>query len=175
MCHVRYLQRLLRLLIFAFNAALSSPFGVNRINRFVLSLPPFSDHRDDVSMYHKSCRSGGVKLNSDTLSDHGTIAAILEGEDWYNSHIASIRAYNLAGVVNQGDDKVISIEFGNCPNLVAVTGETGSGKSLLVAKLADLVTGGKATASLLPTPGDDDVAIIEMGKFQEKQFSSHSF
>jgi len=36
--------------------------------------------------------------------------------------------------------------------LVAVTGETGHGKSLLVSKAVDLVTGGKATAALLP-PG----------------------
>jgi len=36
-------------------------------------------------------------------------------------------------------------------NLVCVTGETGSGKSLLVSKIADLLTGGKASGSLLHT------------------------
>lgn len=104
MCHVGYVHRLLRLLIFTLNAALSISFGGNRINRYVDSL--ILKWGDDVSIYHKSRRPSGVELKSNTLSDHG------DGEICYNSHIASIRAYNLAGVVNKGDDKVISIEFG---------------------------------------------------------------
>ena len=115
-------------------------------------------------IYEKNGRKT-VVLKSASLDDLGSsIRSVSRGESWYASHIVSIKAYNLAGVVNQGVDNVIAIEFGDCPNLVAVTGETGSGKSLLVAKLADLVTGGKATAALLPTSGEDKVAIIEMGK-----------
>lgn len=39
-------------------------------------------------------------------------------------------------------------------NLVSVTGETGSGKSLLVTKIADLLTGGKASVFLIHSPRD---------------------
>ena len=47
---------------------------------------------------------------------------------------------------------------------VAVTGESGSGKSLLVSKAIDLVTGGKAVASLLPSSGDELAeSLVEMG------------
>jgi DNA repair ATPase RecN len=46
----------------------------------------------------------------------------------------------------QGDENGIGAFEGN---LVCVTGETGSGKSLLVSKIADLLTGGKASATLL--------------------------
>eukprot|EP00957_Ditylum_brightwellii_P042641 3229048-Ditylum_brightwellii.AAC.1 len=53
--------------------------------------------------------------------------------------------------VEDEDENAIEIEFGNGPNLVAITGETGSGKSLLVARVAELAIGGKASASYLPT------------------------
>ena len=56
----------------------------------------------------------------------------------------------------------MALEYGN---LIAVTGETGTGKSLLVSKVADLVTGGKATSSLLQnTNAADATATVEMGK-----------
>jgi Tfp pilus assembly pilus retraction ATPase PilT len=87
------------------------------------------------------------------------------------SHISSIRSRNLAGVKGGYDDCdeiFLNLEAHNQDgsNLVVVTGETGSGKSLLVSKVADLVTGGKATASLLHTPKDTSVdpsASVEMG------------
>jgi DNA repair ATPase RecN len=52
-------------------------------------------------------------------------------------------------------------------DLVAVTGETGSGKSLLVSKAVDLVTGGKASSSMLLDPNSShlsgsNVASVEM-------------
>ena len=94
------------------------------------------------------------------------------------SRISFIRCENLAGMTNgqrtttleenNGDhhadeeDDVIVLNFDTriennnededgClfGNLVSITGETGSGKSLLVSKVADLVTGGKASISLL--------------------------
>jgi len=85
------------------------------------------------------------------------------------SRIRSIRCENFAGMTNgqQGvseDENVIALSFDEAPiddfqkeesltilggNLVCVTGETGSGKSLLVSKIADLVTGGKASPTLL--------------------------
>jgi ABC-type multidrug transport system fused ATPase/permease subunit len=79
------------------------------------------------------------------------------------SKIVSIRSRNLGGAINpDGQDIHVTLEDGN---LIAVTGETGSGKSLLVSKVADLVTGGKATASLLQnTNAEDATATVEMGK-----------
>ena len=52
---------------------------------------------------------------------------------------------NFDGIENNNEDEDRCL-FGN---LVSITGETGSGKSLLVSKVADLVTGGKASVSLL--------------------------
>jgi ABC-type multidrug transport system fused ATPase/permease subunit len=82
------------------------------------------------------------------------------------SKIVSIRSRNLCGAINpDGQDIHVTLEDGN---LIAVTGETGSGKSLLVSKVADLVTGGKATSSLLQnTNGADATATVEMGKEQQ--------
>ncbi len=85
------------------------------------------------------------------------------------SRIRSIRCENFAGMTNgqQGvseDENVITLTFDEAPiddvqkeeslailggNLVCITGETGSGKSLLVSKIADLLTGGKASPTLL--------------------------
>lgn len=78
------------------------------------------------------------------------------------SRIRSIRCENFAGMTNgqDGDDaNVIKLSFDEAEegdpaailggNLVCVTGETGSGKSLLVSKIADLLTGGKASPTLL--------------------------
>eukprot|EP00978_Attheya_sp_CCMP212_P039455 scaffold205271_cov51-Attheya_sp.AAC.1 len=80
----------------------------------------------------------------------------------YKSHIVLLRSQNLAGMVrgdmdSATDDNSICISFQNeendFPNLVAVTGETGSGKSLLVAKVAHLVTGGKADVTFISNQG----------------------
>ena len=86
------------------------------------------------------------------------------------SHIVSIRSKNLAGVKGYNNENEIFLTFEACSeissNLVAVTGETGSGKSLLVSKVAELVTGGKATASLLHAPKGaamEPKASVEMG------------
>lgn len=62
------------------------------------------------------------------------------------SYVRSLRSSNLAGVVgDQGQD--IYVPFG--AHLTVVTGETGSGKSLLVARALQLVCGSKASPSLL--------------------------
>ncbi len=84
------------------------------------------------------------------------------------SRIRSIRCENFAGMTNgqqtTDDENVIRLSFDDDDdddeegdnslailggNLVCVTGETGSGKSLLVSKIADLLTGGKASPTLL--------------------------
>jgi len=62
------------------------------------------------------------------------------------SYIAEIAAFNLAGASNsQGGDE---IRFTFCPNFCAVTGETGSGKSLLLRTASDLILGKKPSMSL---------------------------
>jgi len=71
-----------------------------------------------------------------------------------SSHIVSIKSSNIAGMINDvGDDRTsadIQIDFDSGGCLTAVTGESGSGKSLLVSKAIDLITGGKAVSSLVP-------------------------
>ena len=91
-----------------------------------------------------------------------------------------LRSKNLAGMVrgdnSATDDNSICISFQNeeidLPNLVAVTGETGSGKSLLVAKVAHLVTGGKADVTFISNqgfPSDENEkskpTTVEMSKY----------
>lgn len=70
-----------------------------------------------------------------------------------SSHIVSITSKNIAGMKNEDSRDEIVIRFapseGAGAGFVAVTGESGSGKSLLVSKAIDLVTGGKAVSSLI--------------------------
>ena len=99
--------------------------------------------------------------------DHALAAADYDDDDVsststehspQSSHIVSIKSSNIAGMINDdGQDSTdIQVDFGPEACLVAVTGESGSGKSLLVAKAIDLITGGKAVSSLVPaeTTGD---------------------
>ncbi|KAL7531721.1 hypothetical protein ACHAXR_005672 [Thalassiosira sp. AJA248-18] len=68
-----------------------------------------------------------------------------------SSHIVSIKSSNIAGMVNDGEEGTdIKVDFGPKACLVAVTGESGAGKSLLISKAIDLVTGGKVVSSLVP-------------------------
>ena len=69
------------------------------------------------------------------------------------SHIVSIKSHNFAGTVN--DDEAnpdVEIDFGSKACLVAITGESGTGKSLLVSKALDVVTGGKVVNTLVQGP-----------------------
>ena len=109
------------------------------------------------------------------------------GIDARSSHIVSITSKNIAGMKNEEDNDGIVIELASPmdPNtnhfeadfssatssnsgLVAITGESGSGKSILVSKAIDLVTGGKAAASLFPpTIGSADsseTCCVEIGE-----------
>lgn len=92
-------------------------------------------------------------------------AANLEGSSELRrsagSFISSIKSKNLAGMVNNdGSDEEICIHLGDEPNLVAVTGETGSGKSVLIAKVASLVMGGTASPTMVPSSASE--AEVEM-------------
>jgi DNA repair ATPase RecN len=77
------------------------------------------------------------------------------------SRICQIRCQNLAGITtmrtretSEEDVNVVLQLDRNITNekdsdLIAITGETGSGKSLLIGRVADLVTGGKALVSMI--------------------------
>ena len=49
-----------------------------------------------------------------------------------SSHIVSIKSTNIAGIISEKEDANIQVDFGNDAGLVAITGESGTGKSLLV-------------------------------------------
>jgi DNA repair ATPase RecN len=66
-----------------------------------------------------------------------------------SSHIVSIRSSNIAGMVGDDECSDIVVDFGLTSCFVAVTGESGTGKSLLISKAIDLISGGKAIPSLL--------------------------
>jgi DNA repair ATPase RecN len=97
-------------------------------------------------------------------TDVSRVSETESSDNSYTSHIALIRSCNLAGTVNNdGIETDITISLGDGPNLVAVTGETGSGKSLLIAKAADLLTGGKAASSSLSSATQlGDTPFVEM-------------
>jgi len=61
----------------------------------------------------------------------------------------------LLGIVNDKGNCDVEIDFGSTACLVCVTGESGSGKSLLVSKALDVVTGGKATNTLVQDPNKE--------------------
>jgi DNA repair ATPase RecN len=64
------------------------------------------------------------------------------------SRICWIQATNLAGIVGSNSSHV-RVTFGKDSKLIAVTGNSASGKSLLLAKTVDLLCGAKASASLV--------------------------
>lgn len=126
-----------------------------------------------------------------------------------SSHIVSIKSSNIAGMINDGDDSCIDVDFGSDACLVAVTGErwemvlmlrhahkwflcmklngtlcllhsttswyyliypmgdSGSGKSLLVSKAIDLITGGRAAPSLVPPSNGEQASAssVEMSEY----------
>ena len=74
-----------------------------------------------------------------------------------SSHIVSIKSCNIAGLISDREDSDdIQVDFGSEACLVAITGESGTGKSLLVSKALDLVSGGKAVSSLILPPLNDE-------------------
>jgi predicted ATP-dependent serine protease len=94
------------------------------------------------------------------------------------SYVSSIRSQNLARVNAAKDGNEIVINFGNVDDfnnmMVVVSGESGSGKSLLVSKVAELLTGSKVVPSLLystekPKP-TESVASVQMGMFFHLRF-----
>jgi ABC-type glutathione transport system ATPase component len=137
-------------------------------------------------------RYSSPALNGDSAKENN----IASSAEKNKSYVSMIRSCNLAGVVaatneegnmeeqgtGRSNDITLRFQRGSLSgsNLIAVTGETGSGKSLLVSRVADLVTGGKAASSLLQnSQSKDDTngfneslmrerppATVEMGKCQ---------
>ena len=71
------------------------------------------------------------------------------------SHIVSVKSHNIAGMVNEAESPDVEIDFGSKACLVAISGESGAGKSLLVSKALDMVTGGKAMNTLVHDPQNE--------------------
>ena len=63
------------------------------------------------------CSSGSNSANSSSTGFHEA------GHLHKSSHIISIKSSNIAGMINDGDDKCIEVDFGSDACLVAVTGE----------------------------------------------------
>ena len=96
------------------------------------------DANDIVSMYDGEETS--QVLGATKPADHAKM---------FQSRVASISSKNLGGVTSaNGQD--IRVEFPPEVSFVACTGETGSGKSLLLAKAVELVCGGKAAKAVGP-------------------------
>ena len=75
----------------------------------------------------------------------------------HNSYIEKVTSRNYGGLISgnksEGENNgEITINLG--PNLNAISGETGSGKSLLMVKILEMIRGCKTTASMLPSSGD---------------------
>ena len=67
-----------------------------------------------------------------------------------SSMLRSISCSNLAGAYSAHDgESAIRVSFPPGQPYIACTGETGSGKSLLLARAIELLTGGKATSTLV--------------------------
>jgi DNA repair protein RecN (Recombination protein N) len=82
--------------------------------------------------------------------------SFLAGE---RSSIVSVTCENLAGAVSPDGARPIHVSLSTAQPFVACTGETGSGKSLLFAKAIDLISGGRATASMVG--GNDVTGVLD--------------
>jgi DNA repair ATPase RecN len=70
----------------------------------------------------------------------------------------------INGNRDQGQEDIV-INLGKEANLVAITGETGSGKSLLIAKVVEYLMGCKASPTILPSADDATYAVIKVSEY----------
>ena len=97
------------------------------------------------------------------------------------SYISRIKAFNLAGMVGTSEnsdnenraDGTIVINLN--PGLVAVTGETGSGKSLLLNKAVNLAIGGKAGNIIQSNEFSSNKESSQEIRVEMGEFFSHIF
>ena len=114
-----------------------------------------------------------VEYDGDGLSSTDTLNGDTATHSRQSSHIISIKSSNIAGMINDNDNDDgggsntdIQVDFGPDACLVVVTGESGSGKSLLVSKAIDLIAGGKAVSSLVPAANGEgsESSSVEMSE-----------
>jgi DNA repair ATPase RecN len=125
-----------------------------------------------MAIDHCVCFQGGLSLRLDRKSIARDWTVLHESSSSSEtkvvplSHISSIHCKNFAGIVgNGGGDLELHFDLQGSSlsnNFVCVSGETGVGKSLLISKVVDLVTGGKASTSLLHNPTAGASAIVEI-------------
>ena len=130
---------------------------MNRLRRFIVLFAALSRKENGASSFTSVASRandgyGHTRHSSRLWSDGGHdshTSSVEQGSP--TGHIVSIECCNIAGMSSGGETRGIRVDFGRDACLVAVTGESGSGKSLLISKAIDLVTGGKAIASLVPS------------------------
>jgi DNA repair ATPase RecN len=130
---------------------LALAFDLAPCRSFVWNHQPSCRPRSDVHRSAERTFNLSTKQNLRCNKSVFKISALLGTLDGRHqqSYVSVIRSRNLAGAVSQREDGDIVIELGDSSHLVAVTGETGSGKSLLIARAIELLTGGKASSSLI--------------------------
>jgi hypothetical protein len=118
------------------------------------------------SFVNRRCSAFACKAQSWTSSSSSErrplIVSLCSKASALQSHIETIKVRNFGGIINgnrENGQEDVTIRVGKEPNLVAVTGETGSGKSLLVAKVIEYITGCKASPSIIPTNGEPFAAV----------------
>ena len=117
------------------------------------------------SFVNRRCSAFAYKAQSWTSSSserRPLIVSLCSKASALQSHIETIKVRNFGGIINgnrENGQEDVTIRVGKEPNLVAVTGETGSGKSLLVAKVIEYITGCKASPSIIPSNGEPFAAI----------------
>ena len=136
-------------------------FGLNKGERSGLKSSPafFHFNTNGIRQRRQPGRvpriSTKIEYASPGMSDNNELRKPNAKLSQSKSYVSAIRSCNLAGVIGTKGEHSNQIEFKfnagsqNGTQLVAVTGETGSGKSLLVARVCQLVTGGKIASSLL--------------------------
>jgi len=103
-------------------------------------------------------------------------------DGWYKSHICTINCLNLGGIVQakdsqthggtkSNDDSTISVSLGSAPNFVVLTGESGSGKSLLVSTSLNLILGEKKVAASLLSDASNYSKVEVIMKLSEPHLS----
>lgn len=117
--------------------------------------------------------------SQDKVNQEGPSLASSTAATTGKSRVLSIISYNLAGAVSHDNDReAIQISLDPSQPFVACTGETGSGKSLLLARALELIAGGKVSDTLVggvkgsdiltASDGEPTTAFVEMQLWVEE-------
>ena len=180
------LQRALYLILYL-GARQASCFWLSPIRRRTASLSSPARQREDAASTSHPCygcysttecslyatQSSEVEDSQDKVDQESPSFASPTAATTGKSRVLSIISYNLAGAVSHDNDReAIQISLDPSQPFVACTGETGSGKSLLLARALELISGGKVSdtlvggvkgADILTAPdGEPTTAFVEM-------------